>query len=285
MRELRLTLVPGLLGVACLTIGQPQHIAHGQLQVGGVTDGYFVANSFAPQDKQLSVSGQGTVRSTGEMAFGFNTITSRLSNSGPTTMLIAGTSNRWSDRIIVVAPGLAGQEGWIKARIKFAGQAEFDYSGIYATQPAAEVSGFWNGLLMASYDGGGGWFETGAAGSWARSGSNLAEMVYSGPTFNGTHEMMIPFTYGQEFLMGFWLEGAAIAENPSLATGSITALVDLKAEWQGITAVYDTNLVEVTNANLTSQSGTNYFQPVPEPSTIAAICFGVLALRRRKRSR
>lgn len=278
-----------LVGVAFIGSVEAQSTRHEQrsyLSLGSATDNHAVYDSFAPYDRELQVPGVGSARARSRLAFGENSVTAKMAVDGPVTRATAQAINSWADAIKIDAPGLTGTWGRFTAKISVKGFASFDYSGAYANSGSANVSGFWNSLFFASYDGGNGWFENGLSGSWQRDSSNFSNITYTGQSLDGfTMEIGAPFMYGEEFLIAGYLETAIIAENPDLIPASITATVDFSpgAKWQGVSGIYDENDNLVSNATVWSRSGTNYMQPVPEPTTLAGAALGVAALLRRRR--
>ena len=110
-------------------------------------------------------------------------------------------------------------------------------------------------------------------------------MTYEGNELNQPEsDVTLFFTYGEPFLLTGVTETSASAENDNLLPGTVSASLDFShsAYWNGISAFYDANGAPVQIDGLTSQSGTNWVQPVPEPLTLCVLALGILPLLRRK---
>ena len=127
---------------------------------------------------------------------------------------------------------------------------------------------------------------------WVNSGLDFFETSYKIDRYNPTGTFTpfstrdyieIPFRNGQDL----WLDTTVYA-GVSILNGSGHGIADFSHtfEWTGLRSIVDDNGNAFTGYGLTSMSGEDYVQSVPEPTSIVALGAGALALlKRRKRPR
>lgn len=104
------------------------------------------------------------------------------------------------------------------------------------------------------------------------------------PNFlNAPRTLEISFTYGVPLELRFWvqIQTAALWDNGSYAIADLSHT----ATWGGITDIEDSLGDPVEDYSLSSDSGTDYLNPIPEPSTTALLLGAgvfVVALSRRR---
>ena len=93
---------------------------------------------------------------------------------------------------------------------------------------------------------------------------------------------VVPFTYGQTFKLGIWSSAHAgqISSGAPHVPNTATFEMGNTITWNGKGYILDPNtLTQSTNFTINSQSGFDYTEAVvPEPSTAALLCAGVLGL-------
>lgn len=274
--------------VAASSFGAAQiHETHMELFAGSASGSYDQFDSLAPMMRQVTDPFAGWARGTSYMGFGYNGVTAAVANTGVTNYMSSSVSNRWSDTVIIDAPGLTGTEGVFTASMLMTGTPTFNLTGAYATDPDASVLGFWESYIGSNTDEGSSWSTGGWSGMWSKS-AVPGQMTYSGDAFSGPMwDVTIPFIYGQQFRLTSYLSATIIAENPNLGAGTFSGSLAFSpaATWNGISGIYDVDSNLVLDATLSSGSGTNYLVAVPEPASTLAIAGGLLVLLRRRRNR
>lgn len=263
------------------------HETHMELFAGSASGSYDQYDTMAPMMRQVTDPFAGWARGNAYMGYGYNGVNASVANTGVTNYMSSSVSNRWSDTVIIDAPGLTGTEGIFTASMLMTGTPTFNLTGAYANDPSAGVLGFWEGYIGSSLDGGNTWSTGGWNGMWQKS-AVPGQMTYSGDAYTGPMwDVTIPFVYGQQFRLTSYLSATLIAENPNLGAGTFSGSIAFSpaATWNGISSIYDADSNPVLDATLTSGSGTNYLVAVPEPASMIAISGGLLVLLRRRRNR
>jgi hypothetical protein len=101
-------------------------------------------------------------------------------------------------------------------------------------------------------------------------------------------DVELEFIFGEPFVLGGFLEAGFFADNPSKVDGTIDGTTDLSnsATWQGISEIRDEQGRLVADPAVTSRSGVDWTQPVPEPGAMALACAAgasLLGMRLRRR--
>jgi hypothetical protein len=94
----------------------------------------------------------------------------------------------------------------------------------------------------------------------------------------------VPFTFGQSFELGLW---ASVMTDTDYAGDSSRSVADFTpgVTWLGIAGAWVRETRFTTDLSLTAQSGVDWMQPVPEPSTALLAAAGALMLAWRLRDR
>lgn len=185
----------------------------------------------------------------------------------------------WNDVLLFDAPGLSGQQGF--ATLHYQIDGTFDAGGPSGSsadyvQISLNVNAHDTYRNIDSTDAP--FFKCDASG------------VLGGTNFlNSPRSLDVSFTYGQPLTLRFWI---GIDLRGYYEDGSY-AIADLShtATWEGITDIEDSNNAPVQNYTFSSDSGTNFLNPIPEPSVTAlfvgegALAFAFAFAFARRRSR
>ena len=209
-----------------------------------------------------------------------------LDENTPAERLISDAQTYWTDTITIDDPELTGTLGTFTASLRVFGNASFELGGAYANGDffsEADVYGFWDTWIGTSTDGGGSFLVGGWFGDWRS--DEFGTVWYTGDDLN--QEMTpvtLEFIYGQPFLLRTNLEAYMDADNPNMLAGTVQGTLDFShtTYWNGIGGFYDAN-GNPTNPTFASESGIDWRNPVPEPSTWMALGLGAVALLRRRR--
>jgi hypothetical protein len=174
----------------------------------------------------------------------------------------------WSDKVTIDAPGLTGQSG--------------TYTFQFLVDGSLTASGSVNDSLQSYAEA----ETTIKVNGWINEFRD-AYMAVDGFVGDGYLNKLVsittPITFGTPFDLSMSVTAASYTKNNS-ANPFAMARADLghTATWEGITAVTGPN-GDVTNFTVTSASGTDYVNAVPEPASMAALGLGALTLLRRRR--
>jgi hypothetical protein len=173
----------------------------------------------------------------------------------------------FTDMLTIDAPGLAGTSGTLVAQVLFDGFLDADASG--ESLPFVSFSEAGAGLD----------FRMGSSSLMQRT-RTCSTTVGNGPAclfgdpFGVQTFGPIAFTFGQPFPLS--VSASAATFSRTVSSGSTLADADLRftVEWRGIQSVSDA-LGDVPNFTVTSDSGVDWAQPVPEPEA-ARLAFAAL---------
>ncbi len=96
--------------------------------------------------------------------------------------------------------------------------------------------------------------------------------------FGAPRSLTVNFVFGEPIFLSFSLMAAANFVNGEDGGSFASADLGHSAYWGGISAVATSGGMPVTDFTSTSDSGTNYIAPVPEPSAIALFGIGAAAI-------
>jgi hypothetical protein len=165
----------------------------------------------------------------------------------------------------------------------FAGSAGFD------------VTGYKDHAQLNIYNGAGAYFNKGNSDpiSTDRQAATWAVATYGGDwnfasrTVNDAITLAVPITYGTPFTLGIYAYGSAGMRSSSGVPGNSTCDLDFShtLTWGGIQSVILSNGTPVSGYSLTSGTGIDWANPMPEPATLSLMAaggLGALLGRRRK---
>lgn len=262
--------------------------AEQSVSIGGQTRELFSDDDPTLRELNYTQPGVGSARSTTLTAFGVNKTfvsVSTPADNTPTSSLSASAFAQWSDRVTIDGGSLNGTPGTFTASMTVFGSASFDRSGVYLTDKA-DIRGSWFTFLSSDGEfGSGGVIDSYGVGEW---GFIDGELFYLGDGLNQSlAEISLDFIYGEPFTLAGALGVDLTVENSASDPGGINASLDFShsAYWNGFSSVLDSNGKEVSGYSLSSLSGINWAQPVPEPSTLGTLALASAGLAGRRRRR
>lgn len=212
-------------------------------------------------------------------------------NSGSGT---AETTVSWWDGVVINKAGLTGQSGYFTASLILDGnlfvQAENQTaSNTESAFATLSVKGTGLAPMGAGAVPAGQCLSAAAYCAYAFAGaSNISGAPPSGYYEFGALSVLVPFTFGQEFYLGYTLKAKATAQAISwdelAVAGSATGLANYAhtLSWSGISGVFRSGGTPVVDFNLESGSGVDYrlatASPVPLPATNFMLLTGLSAL-------
>jgi hypothetical protein len=236
--------------------------------------------------EQVAVGGVGSAYAQGQLTFGVNKVMATFdanNSANPAQTMMANARTQWIDEVVIDGGDLNGTLGTFTASLRVSGTADLAGTGAYATGDA-DLYGFWDSFIGTSTDGGGSYLVGGWYGSWYTDFEG--SIYYEGDELNQPMtEVELEFIYGEPFLLSGMLEVYFDADNYDQLAGTISGTLDFShsAYWDGMGNFRDANGSPVTINGLTSGSGINWLNPVPEPGTIVALGLGLGALMRKRR--
>ncbi len=176
--------------------------------------------------------------------------------SGPGTSQVGQTSTgmKWDDDVTISAPGLDGQAGTLNVRSLLNGRVDnlgaetFSFNFVFNVNGAETGTGIvnTNGNIPQTFD-------------------------------NQAFTLSVGFTFGTPF----HLFSTIVNNGSQTVSGGATRYYhgDVTAVWDGaFTSVVDGSSAPVSSFTMTSGSGTDYTQTVPEPSSALLVALGSVVM-------
>lgn len=240
--------------------------------------------------QDIAVADVGEAHAQGQLDYGVNKVLAHFdayNPDHPAEIMMADTLTQWIDEVTIDGGALNGTLGTFHASLRVSGSAHFSMTGAYSS-PDAGLYGFWNSWIGTRTDGGASYLVDGWFGNYYSDGAGGID--YLGDDLNQPMtDVTLEFIYGQPFLLSGMMESYFDAQNPELLSGTVSGTMDFShsAYWNGMRDFRDSNGNLVNIISLSSQSGVNWINAVPEPSTMIALFMGAVGLvsRRRRRSR
>lgn len=199
----------------------------------------------------------------------------------------AAANGGWNESFTISDPAYNGQDGFMLADLDV--QGALDAAG-FAGRSGVSVTGYKNYSQLTIYGGAGTYFNHGASDpiSTDRQSAYWGAATYAGGTtefrtINDAITLAVPFTFGQVFIFGVYAYGSAGMRSSSGVPGLSSSMFDFAhtLAWGGIGSVIH-NDAPITGYSLTSGSGLDWANPisdpVPEPTTLALMLLGGVAL-------
>ena len=173
----------------------------------------------------------------------------------------SGAIVSFTDDYLFNAPGRTGQAGTFNFTLSIDGSLSATFDAVGLEDPLDSTSASYAQAALAVFQDGGG--ITGGGSERLYSNGDIAR---TGALFlNRTNSFAVPFTFGTPFELKVQLSTLTNARGQF----SADTIADLghTLEWGGIVSVLDNGSLPVNNYTLSSGSGTDYSQSIPEPST------------------
>jgi hypothetical protein len=250
----------------------------------------FAGNSSATAT--ASFSGSGVTNATSAQA-GMGIIHLSASNDAPNNSSFARAASNagWNETLNISDPTLNGQPGFMLVDILVNGTLQ---AAGFAGSAGFDVTGYKDHTQLNIYNGAGAYFNKGnsdgistdrQAAVWGVATYGY-EWNFASRTVNDAITLAVPITYGQSFTLGIYAYASAGMRSASGVPGNSSTSLDFShtLTWGGIPAVFY-NGTPVTDYTLTSGTGIDWTQPVPEPATLALLLAGVIPALARRRAR
>lgn len=178
----------------------------------------------------------------------------------------------FTDDYLFDAPGKTGQAGTFNFSLSINGTLSTTLKGAGPEDPNFTRS--YASVTLSVFKDGGGLSGGGREQLFADGTTNNTGSLF----LNRTNDFAVPFTFGTPFELKVGLTTITTAR----AQFGADAISDIghTLEWGGIVSVNDSSNVAVNNYTLSSGSGTNYAQPIPEPSMSVLLMVSGFALSR-----
>lgn len=200
----------------------------------------------------------------------------------------AAAHGGWNETMTVVDPAKTGQSGFALVDIQV--------SGTLNAAGFAGLSEFWltaykNGQELTIYGGTSPYIDRGNSDlistdrqrfRWSVATDFVGDV--DSKAVDDVVTLAVPVTYGQSFTLGIYAYASAGMRSSSGVPGSSSSSLDFSHSlyWGGISSMM-VGGSPAPGFTVNSASGINWANPIPEPTSIAAIVLGAVGLIRRPR--
>lgn len=265
-----------------------------QTSVEDLIEERFEFKPVGPIDLSVTAKGIATAACVADVGFGVNKARAVLLSFDANNPMSGGvvlSAARWSDVVTISDAKLNGTQGSFNSTLRITGAGDLTMSSSWAESFDVFLLARWLATVEVSPLEGIGdekniiFYE----GDWVQDPFSGKRLEYSGDPLNSAQqEGTFTFTYGEPFVLSGYLETFILLDNQELIPGTIDATIDLSnsAYWNGISAIRDSSGQLVNGANLSSESGTDWRNPVnvPEPA-FWTLLIVTLAIAQRRAAR
>lgn len=196
----------------------------------------------------------------------------------------SASSGGFADRLLIDSPGATGLPGHLVVNI-----------GVRGLLQAAGTGGIARLLLQAQtndqdrppgpgFDAGSGSFTSAPWQLITWFATHDKPQGFSAVALNEVVRLSIPFVFGQSFEMGIWASVMTDTDNVGDSSRSV-ADFNPGLNWLGVQGAWVRETRFTTDLSIRSDSGVDWMQPVPEPSTAVLAALGALVLAWRLQAR
>jgi hypothetical protein len=195
----------------------------------------------------------------------------------------SAASGGFADRLLIDSPGSTGLPGHLVVNI-----------GVQGLLQAAGTGGIARLLLQAQandqdqppgpgFDAGSGNFTSAPWQLISWFAIHEKPQGFSAVALDEVVSFSIPFVFGQSFEMGIWASVMTDTDNVGDSSRSV-ADFNPGLNWLGVEGAWVRETRFTTDLSIQSDSGVDWMQPVPEPSTAVLAALGALVLAWRLRA-
>jgi hypothetical protein len=194
----------------------------------------------------------------------------------------SAASGGFADRLLIDSPGSAGLPGHLVVNIGVQGLLQAAGTGGSARLLLQAQANDQDALPGPGFDAGSGAAVSQQVISWLA--SHEKPQGFSAVALDEVVRFSIPFVFGQSFEMGIWASVMTDTDNPGDSSSSV-ADFNPGLSWLGVEGAWVRETWFATDLSIKSDSGVDWMQPVPEPSTALLAALGALVLGWRLRAR
>jgi hypothetical protein len=196
----------------------------------------------------------------------------------------SAASGGFADRLLIDSSGSTGLPGHLVVNIGVQGLLQAAGTGGAARLLLQAQANDQDQLPGPGFDAGSGSFTSGPRQLISWFAIHEKPQGFSAVALDEVVRFSIPFVFGQSFEMGIWASVMTDTDNLGDSSRSV-ADFNPGVSWLGVEGAWVRETRFTTDLSIKSDSGVDWMQPVPEPSTAVLAALGALVLGWRLRAR